>query len=276
MKRFLAIILAAFLVLSVAGCGSGLTDLELLQQTYNNMQTLESSQSEITVTINMMDVTLAPIKYEVLYQPDKTYIKMNLDLFGTGERAEFEILVQGSEVRLRSDMLEGMDEEIQEMFKTAVTEEMDNPQKYEDLFLEAEEMTNYTVIDNADGLDAKKFKTYKMTVDSEKLKQSVSKEMREEIEKQVLQSPEELDPAELAAIKAQIEHILTNLQVEMEAVMVVNTKTKHFHNLEMDMNVEFPMLLGTEEEQPEIVSTRYKIIIDYLEINTDLDFPDFD
>lgn len=201
---------------------------------------------------------------------------MDSDFFGTGEKTEFEILIQGSEVKLRSDMLEEEDEATQNAIKTAITQQLENPQKYEDLFLEAQEMANYEVISNADGLDAKKFKTYKMTVDREKLKQSVSQEMREEIEKQVLQSPEDLDPAELAEIKAQIEHILASLQVEMEAVAVVNTESKHFHSLEMDMNVEFPLLAGTEEEQPEIVSTRYKIIIDYLEINTDLDFPDFE
>jgi len=201
---------------------------------------------------------------------------MDSDFFGTGEKTEFEILIQGGEVKLRSDMLEEEDEATQNAIKTAITQQLENPQKYEDLFLEAQEMANYKVISNADGLDAKKFKTYKMTVDREKLKQSVSQEMREEIEKQVLQSPEDLDPAELAESKAQIEHILASLQVEMEAVAVVNTESKHFHSLEMDMNVEFPLLAGTEEEQPEIVSTRYKIIIDYLEINTDLDFPDFD
>ncbi len=275
MKKLLALILAVFLAISATGCGTGISDLEILKQTYENMQNLKSSKSKITVTISMEDITLPPIRYEVLYQPDKTFLKMDLDLFGTGEKTRFEILVQGSEVKLRSDMLEEVDEETQNTIKTAITEGMENPQKYEDLFLEAQEMTNYEVINNAYGLDAKKYKTFKMTVDSEKLKKTVSKEMREELENQMLQSPEDLDAAELAKVQNQIEHIIANLQVEMGAVAVVKIETKHFHSLEMDMSVKFPLFVGTETEQSEIVSTNYKIIIDYLAINTDLEFPDF-
>lgn len=276
MKKHLALILVVLLSISVTGCGTEISDIDLLKQTYDNMQNMKSSKSEIAVTISMMDFTLAPIKYEVLYQPDKTYLKMDLDLFGTGEKTTFEILIEGSEVKLRSDMLEGVNEETQNAIRTAIIEDMENPQKYEGLFLEAQELTNYEVIDNADGLDAKKFKTFKITVDSETLKQSVSKEMREELENQLLQSPEELDPDELARLNAQIDHILANLQVEMEAVAVVNTEAKHFHSLEMDMSVKFPLFVGTETEQPEIVSTNYNIIINYLAINKVLVFPDFE
>jgi len=67
MKKLLALILVVVIAISATGCGSGISDIDLLKQTYANMQELKSSKSKITVTISMMDITLAPIKYEVLY-----------------------------------------------------------------------------------------------------------------------------------------------------------------------------------------------------------------
>jgi len=272
MKKILALLVAAVLVLGAAGCSTQLTDMELLEQTYTNMQELESSKSEGSITIKMMGMTMDPFTYEILYEkPDKTYMKMDADLFGTGEKLSIEFLIQGEEVKLRSDFLDEVEPGLREMMEEAIIVDMENPQDYEEMFMELAEMTEFEVIDNPDGLDAKDYKTFEMTLDSEKLQQKMAEEMNLQ-EDFLPPEMEELSEEEQALYMQMVEEMLNNLKVDMVATMVVNTKTKHFHKLELDMGMEMPMPMA---DQMEVVKFSYKIEIEYLEFNTDLEFPEF-
>lgn len=273
MRKVFALLAAVILLIGVTGCGAQITEGELLAQAYDNMKTLESSRSTGSITISAMGMTMDPIEYEVLYEkPDKTYMKMDADFFGMGETTSFEILVQGEDIKIRSALLDQLDEQTRAAMEASLTTDMENPQEYEDMFLELQETTNYEIVDNPDGLDPKEFKTFKITLDADKLREQVAGEMN--MDDFLPPEAQGMDPAELAELQTAVEQMLTSMEVEMEAILVVNTETGFFKQLTMDMNMKLPFpAVGTQA--PQVMEMDYTIDIDYLEINTDLDFPDF-
>ena len=87
MKKILTLLVITAVVIGIAGCTRVLTDMELLEQTFANMQEMESYKAQGSITVKFMGMTTEPFLYEMLYEkPDKSYLKMDADIFGIGER----------------------------------------------------------------------------------------------------------------------------------------------------------------------------------------------
>lgn len=275
MKKLLVLLAITAMVIGIAGCSKELTDLELLEQTFENMQEAESYKAQGNITIKFMGMTMDPFVYEMLYEkPDKSYLKMDADIFGTGEKITVEYLMQGDEIKLRSDFLDEVEVEFREMAEESLVAEMENPQDYQDTFMELADLVDFEIIDNPHGLDAKKYKTYKFVLDSDKLKEMIAAEMG--LEDDFLPAEyDELSEEEKAAYLEMVDQMLDQLDIAMEAVMVLDTGTKYFHSLEMDMAMDMPIPFG-ESGELEKIRINYNIEIEYTEINTELEFPSFD
>lgn len=274
MKKALTVFMIVALLLGVAGCGAQLTDLELLQKAYTNMQEIESFKSTGSIIIKMMGMTMDPLEYDILYQkPDKTYLSIDADVYGVGETLTIEYLVQGDDVRIRSDFLDELEPEFRISLEESMATEMENPLSYGDMFMDFADMTVFEATDNPDGLDAKQFKTYKLMVDGEMLKQQAAEEMglTEDAFAEELEGLSEGEKAEFLKV---VEEILDTLKVEIDAIVVVDAKTQYYHSLQMNMAVEMP-IPSEPQGEIDVVGINYTIIIDYLEINTDLEFPEF-
>jgi hypothetical protein len=87
----------------------------------------------------------------------------------------------------------------------------------------------------------------------------------------------ELSEEEQAAYLEMVDELLAQLDVAMEAVMVVDTGTKHFHSLQMDMAMDMPIPVPFgDSDEMEKIRISYNIEIEYLEINAEIEFPSFD
>lgn len=277
MKKILTLLVITAVVIGIAGCTRVLTDMELLEQTFANMQEMESYKAQGSITVKFMGMTTEPFLYEMLYEkPDKSYLKMDADIFGIGERITVEYLIQGGDIKLRSTFLDEAEPGYREVVEESLVADIENPRDYENTFMELADMVNFEIIDNPDGLDAKKYKTYKFVLDGEKLKQKIAEDMK--LEEEYL-PPEyaELNEEEQAAYLEMVDELLAQLDVAMEAVMVVDTGTKHFHSLQMDMAMDMPIPVPFgDSDEMEKIRISYNIEIEYLEINTEIEFPSFD
>lgn len=275
MKKLIALIAMTIMVVGAAGCQAQLTDLQLLEQAFANMETAESARTEASITIKMMGMTIDPITYEILFEkPDKTYMKMDADLFGTGEAATIEILLEDDAIKVRSGLFDELDAELQEILRESVAQEVENPSQYESILLELGDTTEFEAIDNPAGLDAKDYKAFKVTLEGQKLKDMVLDQMSFE-DDFLPPDIEELNPEERDLVLAAIDEMLNDFTVKMEVVLVVNTKTKYFHHLKLNLDMSFPFPDFTGFGQQEVLNMSYIIEINYLEINTDLEFPTF-
>lgn len=272
MKKVVALLLAALLAVGVAGCG-GLSDQDLLQKAFAKMETISSSRTEIIMDISAFG-EITTVNYEIMAEKSgKSYMKVNMDFMGTGERNTFEMLVDGDQVRFRSDFLGDADEELREAAEASMAEGVEDPTKYEDMFLELADTTVFELIDNPANLDPKNFKTYRIILDGEALKEMTLEEL--DLGSGLLPEDEELDDEELEELNSFLTAMLDSISVEMVAEVVINVKTNLFHSmkLDMDMDFTFPDIFG-DEDGLEQISVRYTVRIKYLEINSKLEFPE--
>lgn len=272
MKKFLVLLTVATLMLGIIGCNAQLSDLELMEKAYSNMQDMESFKSKGIVTIRMMGVTMDPINYDILYQkPDKSYFMIDADILGMGETLSIEYLIQGDDIRIRSEFLDELEPGFRAMVEESLATEMDNPLNYEEMVMDFADMTVFEVIDNPDDLDDKNYKSYKLTIDGELLKQEIFTELNME-DDLLPEDMDELSEEEQTMILQMIDDMLENMTVEVEAMIIVNTKTQYYHSLQMDIEMEMPIII---EDYTEVLEMDYTILLEYLEVNTELEFPEF-
>jgi len=271
-KRFLAFILSVAMLASLAACKSPgkISEGELLAQAYAKMEKADSVHLNATISIAMMGTALGDMEYEIMAQkPDKTYLKMDLDIFGTGQTEPFEMLVIGDEIKFRSQFLDSLDAEYREMIEEMLAAELENPQEFENMFLELEETAEFEVIENPEGL-GDEYTTYSFNLSNDKLTEMFSETLS--VEEFFPIDLEELTEEEREEVLDILQAMLDSLKVTMDAVLVVNNKTAYFHSLEMDMGIEMSVPV---EEETETMTFSYLINIQYLAVGTELDFPKF-
>ncbi|MTI96324.1 MAG: hypothetical protein FH749_12750 [Firmicutes bacterium] len=286
MKKLILICLCALMILA-AGCGSGsvaLSDEELLERAYSNMEAAESSHLEASFAVSAMGMRMEPIHYEILQEyPDRTYMKLDVEDWDTGELTTLEILMDGDNISLRSDSLDALDAESRALLEELYLEEIENPGEYENIFLDLEQTTNFSVIDNPAGLDAEAYRTYLFTLDGDKLTEMVLAEM--DLQDELFPAEtEDLEEWEIEMLEAMTEMFMASLSLEMEAILVVDVASEHFHSLSMDIKMELPLgeLFEIEKEDddffafPDMLQIRMEIELEYLAINTELEFPEFE
>ena len=268
MKRTIALLAIILVAFSATGCSSKSSDLQILEKAFENMNTMQSCRTEASITFKFMGMTMGPIDYEILVEkPDKTYMKTKGDLLGLGEESLIEILNVDGKIQMRSDLF---DELPPEMFDSeledSLAEELDNPQQFEEILLSLANTTEFKLLDNPASLDSKNYKTYEIILDGETLTEIIREAM--DLEDSFV-PPEIEDPEELEIYN----QLMDSLSVEMVSQVVVDLKTNYFHSLDVTVNISLTM----PETVPGLLEFDMTglIKIKYLEVNTQLAFPEF-
>lgn len=279
MKKYLMLTLALVLVLSGAGCGkevAELSDWQLLEITYYNMQNLQSSRSSATLILSTEGFELEPMQYDVWTTPDKTYMEMKISTFG--EEISYKVLVQGEQVQVKAITSSG--EELEEIFQGSMAQQAQSTQQFEDMFLQLADTVNFTLISNPQGFAEKDFKTYKLALDSAQLKDIMEEVTEDQLREALAESAKDLEDEDIDwnELQTLVEQMLTDMEIEMEATVVIDTKNQYFKQLTMNVTLTIPLPAFDDEmieDMPTKITTISKITIDYLEVNADLQFPAF-
>lgn len=277
-KKTLLLALVLILALGVTGCKvktDSKADTDLLTKAYTNMETVKTSKMKISLMIEAMGFAMPAVDFEVWTAPDESYMDIVMPAGAVGEGERIEILVQGQEVKVRSNLLDGMEKELQEELKASLTEQLSVTNQFEDMVLGAKEL-EFKIIDNPSDLKESKYKTYKVELDKEKILSILDSDARKDLLGDMSEEFQGLSPAEQANFEEEMNKMLESMGLDIIATIVVDTETALFKRLSMDVNMEIPFPTDDElEGMPATLGAKFAITADYMEINTDITFPKF-
>lgn len=278
MKKFLVFAVTIALLIGSAGCTNQISDAELLEKTFNNMENMVSSKVSLTFSVGMLGFTTGAASFEILTSQEKSYVCISFNseempLFDLAGIDTIEVLVEGDNVQIRSNLIKGLEEEFTEEIADSLKNQATDPLEFMDIILSDKDFQSFNPTDNPEEFNDNKYKSYRKTFDQETTGKLFDEESKILLFKNLGLEDEDTDFDEL---KDDVEKVFKEMNFTMETFFVVDTETHFIRHLILTVTFDFPIPAeGETEWMPETVKVNMEFVIDYLEINTKLIFPEF-
>lgn len=278
MKRFLVFTIAIALLICTTGCGNKISDVELLEKTFKNMECIESSKVVINFSLKMLGFTSGAATFEILNSKEKIYFSMSfneempfLDLAGIGT---MEFLIEGDDVKIRSSLMKGLEDELAEEMANSLKTQATESLELAGLFLSDDDLASFTLVANPEDFKSKKYRSYEKDWDNKAIEKLLTEEIKKLFIENLDSGDDDVDPEEAVN---EFDKVFAEMNVTMDSLLVVDTETQFLRFLKANIHFNLPIPSDSDSEWlPESINASLEFVIDYLEINTELDFPEFD